>query len=78
MTSFTSRIIRQVYGFAEDSYKFQLMYMPMDTEVFHNDNFSEVVGSLLPIIFLTLAKLANQTISATNDLESESYIKNAM
>ena len=54
------------------------MYMPMDTEVFHNDNFSEVVGSLLPIIFLTLAKLANQTISATSDLESESYLKNVM
>ena len=78
MTSFTNKIISQVYGNSEDSYKFQLMYMPLDSGVYHDDGWTAVIGSLLPVIFLTISRLANQTISATNDIKHEGQISNAM
>ena len=61
MTSVTNKIISDAEDYTGD-YKFQLMYMPMNTPIFHNDGFSEVVGSLLPLVFLGVLKLSDQTI----------------
>ena len=48
MTTVTNKIISEVYK--KDSYAFQLMYMPMNSKPFYNDNYSEVVGTILPLI----------------------------
>ena len=60
MTTVASKIISQVYGV--DDFKFQLMYMPMDSKSFYNDNFAEVVGSLIPFMIYATMSVTKTTI----------------
>ena len=62
MTTLTSQIIKKLYPSKSD-FAFQLMYMPMNSEPFYNDKFSEVIGALLPLAIYTACKLASRAIS---------------
>ena len=55
MTSVTNKILSEVYG--SDSHNIQIMYMPMNSEEFENDNYAEIVGALIPITFYALINL---------------------
>ena len=74
MTTAASNVISQVYGFSQDSYAIQMMYMPLDTPIFHDDYFWVGIGGLLPLVFLAVIKLPDQTIKATSDTVFEPQI----
>ena len=58
MTTVTSKLLTQVYNMPEDSFKFELMYMPMDSGIFRNDMYAEVVNSLMVFTLMTIANIA--------------------
>ena len=78
MTSVTNKVISEVYKIPQDDYNFQLMYMPMDTGIFYNDFFWEVIGAMLPIVYLSIVKLSLSTISTIGDVNHESIIQSTL
>ena len=74
MTSVTNKIISEVYKIPTDSYNFQIMYMPMNTSVFHNDFYWEYIGATLPVVYLAVVKLSNSIISAVGGAKYENQI----
>ena len=58
MTSVTNKIISEVYEVPAENYNFQIMYMPMDTNLFHNDFYWEYIGSSMPVVYLSIVKLS--------------------
>ena len=79
MTSVTNNIIKEVYKVPQDDYNFQVMYMPMDTPIFHNDVFGIlIIGSMLPVVFLAIINLSGNTVDKTGDVNFESVIKESL
>lgn len=74
MTTVTSKLLTQVYDLEEGSFKFELMYMPMDSKEFHNDMYAEVVNGLMAFTLLTIANLATRILNSMADPD-ESRIK---
>jgi len=74
MTTTTNKIISDVYKLPANSYNFQLMYMPLDTNEFLNDGFGFVVVQLMPIVFLAVARLPEATISQSGHIVYEGEI----
>lgn len=56
MTTTTSKILTEVYEV--NDFNFQVLYMPLDTGIFHNDGFVKVLAAMLPIAFVAIIKLA--------------------
>ena len=69
MTTVTNKIISKVYG--KEDYAFQLMYMPMNSKPFYNDNYAEVIGTIMPLIIYAVANLASRTITLTSDINED-------
>ena len=69
MTSVTSKIISEAYGVT--NYNFQVMYMPMNTGIYHEDGFGRVIAAMLPIVFGAIVKLAGSTIKFSGDPVNE-------
>ena len=63
MTSVTNKVISEVYKVPTDDYNFQVLYMPMDTSMFHNDFYFSYIGSLMPIVYLSIVKLSQSILS---------------
>ena len=63
MTSVTNKVISEVYKVPIDDYNFQVLYMPMDTSMFHNDFYFAYIGSVMPIVYLSIVKLSQSILS---------------
>ena len=63
MTSVTNKIISEVYNVPTENYNFQVLYMPMDTSMFHNDFYWAYIGASMPIVYLSIVKLSQSIIS---------------
>jgi len=63
MTTVTSKLLTEIYSQKEGSFKFEMMYMPMDSGTFHNDMFAEVVTALLAFSLLSAANIATGVLS---------------
>ena len=74
MTSVTNKVISEVYKIPAESYNFQIMYLPMNTSVFHNDFYWEYIGATLPIVYLAVVKLSSSIISTIGDVKYENLI----
>ena len=48
-----------------------MMYMPMNTPVFHNDLFAEVVSALAAFTIYAFVLIANKIITETADFNNE-------
>ena len=62
MTTVTSKLLSEVYQVPADSFKFEMMYMPMDSGTFQNDMFAEILTTLLAFAFLAVASLATRML----------------
>ncbi len=71
MTTVTQKIISKVYEVDESKFDIQMMYMPMNTPIFHNDLFAEVVGALAAFTIYAFVLIANKIIAETADHSNE-------
>ena len=73
-TTAASKILTDVYNVPADSFKFDLMYMPMNSNVFRNDLYAEVCYAVLGFTMLALSKIATRFTSTMED-PNENSIK---
>lgn len=71
MTTITQKIISKVYEVDESKFDIQMMYMPMNTPVFRNDLFAEVVSALASFTIYAFVIIANKIIATTSDFNNE-------
>lgn len=71
MTTVTAKILTEVYGLAADSFKFEILYMPMDSGEFKNDLYAEVVFSLAAFTMLAIANIGSRFISSLADVDEQ-------
>ena len=62
MTSLTKRVLTGVYNMTESDFDFQLMYMPMNSNVFRNDTFAEVCSIIAPLSLYAIIQLGGNII----------------
>ena len=67
MTTAATRVITDVYDKSADGFDIQLMYMPMNSEEFQNDGFSEVLGTLIPFTCFVIANIGARLIDEAAD-----------
>lgn len=72
MTTVTAKILTEVYGLAADSFKFEILYMPMDSGEFKNDLYAEVVFSL----FKKSSKMTQSWLGAMTSSKSTQLMEN--
>ena len=75
MTTVASKIISEVYNVPAEDYDFQLMYMPMNTQPFHNDFFWEVLGTMISFVLYAMYKLSELMVDTIKDLVYEPVIQ---
>ena len=71
MTTVTSKLLTEIYSQKEGSFKFEMMYMPMDSGTFHNDMFAEVIAALLAFSLLSAANIATRVLSTMSDPDEQ-------
>lgn len=71
MTTVTSKIISEVYGVSKEDYSIQMMYMPMNSKSFENNNFAEVIATLIPFTLYASVKLASRIISEADSTDEK-------
>ena len=67
MKTVTSKLLSEVYQVPADSFKFEMMYMPMDSGTFQNDNFAEVLTALLAFTCLAVANVPTRILQLIAD-----------
>ena len=66
-TTAASKILTDVYSVPADSFKFDLMYMPMNSGMFRNDMYSEVCYAVLGFALLAVVKIVTRVTSTMEE-----------
>jgi len=71
MTTATQKILTQVYQVDPANFSFELMYMPMDSNVFRNDVYAEVCAVIGAFALYTIIQLGSRVVEGIADPEEQ-------
>ena len=67
MTTVTKKILTHSLNVTETTFDFQLMYMPMDSEPFYNDDFAEVLATMFPVCLYAIIGIGARVVAEAAD-----------